>query len=191
MGREKKTGEDLHGADLHGANLIEKIRKVKVLILDVDGVLTDGRIIISDDGQETKCFNVRDGHGLKLIQRAGIEVIFLTGRKSLVVEQRARELGIKKIYQGVLDKLSVFKEILAADGLVPEQVAYAGDDIVDLPVLSRVGFSITVSDAHDEVMRAVDLVTKNPGGRGAIREVCEMILKTQGKWEELMGRYKA
>jgi len=201
MGREKKTGEDLHradlhgadlhGADLHGANLIEKIRKVKVLILDVDGVLTDGRIIISDDGQETKCFNVRDGHGLKLIQRAGIEVIFLTGRKSRVVEHRARELGIKKIYQGALDKLSVFKEILAADGLIPEQVAYAGDDIVDLPVLSRVGFSITVSDAHDEVLRAVDLVTKNPGGQGAIREVCEIILKTQGKWEELMGRYRA
>ena len=186
MGRGGKTG-----ADLHGAALIEKIRRVKVLMLDVDGMLTDGRIVISDDGQETKCFNVRDGHGLKLIQRAGIEVIFLTGRKSRVVEHRARELGIKKIYQGALDKLSVFKEILAADGLVPEQVAYAGDDIVDLPVLSRVGFSITVSDAHDEVMRAVDLVTKNPGGRGAIREVCEMILKTQGKWEELMGRYKA
>ena len=186
MGFEGKTGADLHGADL-----IEKIRKVKVLILDVDGVLTDGRIIISDDGQETKCFSVRDGHGLKLIQRAGIEVIFLTGRKSGVVEHRARELGIKKVYQGVLDKLSVFNEILAAEGLVPEQVAYAGDDIVDLPVLSRVGFSITVSDAHDEVLRAVDLVTKNPGGRGAIREVCEMILKTQGKWEELMGRYRA
>ncbi len=196
MGLEGKTGaglhgEVLHGADLHGAELTEKIRKVKVLMLDVDGVLTDGRIIISDDGQETKCFNVRDGHGLKLIQRAGIEVIFLTGRTSKVVEHRARELGIKKVHQGVLDKLSVFNEILAEEGLVPGQVAYAGDDIVDLPVLSRVGFSITVSDAHDEVLKAVDLVTKNPGGRGAIREVCEMILKTQGKWEELMGRYRA
>lgn len=191
MGLEGKTGPDLHGADLHGADLIEKIRKVKVLILDVDGVLTDGRIIISDDGQETKCFNVRDGHGLKLIQRAGIEVILLTGRKSRVVDHRARELGIKKVYQGALDKLSVFNEILAAEGLVPEQVACMGDDIVDLPVLRRSGFSITVSDAHDEVLRAVDLVTKNPGGRGAVREVCEMILKTQGKWEELMGRYRA
>ena len=157
----------------------------------MDGVLTDGRIIISDDGQETKCFNVRDGHGLKLVQRGGIEVILLTGRKSRVVEHRARELGIKRVYQGVLDKLSVFNEILAAEGLVPGQVAYAGDDIVDLPVLRRVGLSITVSDAHDEILKTVDLVTKNPGGRGAIREVCEMILKTQGKWEELMGRYRA
>ena len=180
MGLEKKTGADL----------VEKIRKLKVLILDVDGVLTDGRIIISDDGQETKCFHVRDGHGLKMIQRAGIEVIFLTGRKSRVVEHRALELGIKKVHQGVRDKLSVFNEILASEGLIPEQVAYAGDDIVDLPVLSRAGFSITVSDAHDEVLKAVDLVTKNPGGRGAIREVCETILKTQGKWEELMGRYR-
>jgi 3-deoxy-D-manno-octulosonate 8-phosphate phosphatase (KDO 8-P phosphatase) len=173
-----------------GADLIAKMRKVKVLILDVDGVLTDGRIIMSDDGQETKCFNVRDGHGLKLIRRAGIEVIFLTGRKSRVVELRARELGIEKVYQGVLDKLAVFNEILESSGLAPEQVACMGDDIVDLPVLRRVGFSITVSDAHEEVLMAVDLVTKNPGGRGAVREVCEMILKTQGMWEELMGRYR-
>ncbi len=174
-----------------GADLIAKIRNVKVLILDVDGVLTDGRIIMSDDGQETKCFNVRDGHGLKLIQRAGIDVIFLTGRKSRVVEHRARELGIEKVYQGSLDKLAVFNEILASSGLAPEQVACMGDDIVDLPVLRRAGFSIAVSDAHDEVLGAVDLVTKNPGGRGAVREVCELILKTQGMWEELMGRYRA
>jgi 3-deoxy-D-manno-octulosonate 8-phosphate phosphatase (KDO 8-P phosphatase) len=174
-----------------GADLIEKVRKVKVLILDVDGVLTDGRIILSDDGQETKCFNVRDGHGLKLIRRAGIEVIFLTGRTSKVVELRARELGVEKVYQGSLDKLSVFNDILASAGLVPEQVAYMGDDIVDMPVLRRAGFSITVCDAHDEVLGAVDLVTKNAGGRGAVREVCEMILKTQGIWEELMDRYRA
>jgi 3-deoxy-D-manno-octulosonate 8-phosphate phosphatase (KDO 8-P phosphatase) len=145
---------------------------------------------MSDDGQETKCFNVRDGHGLKLIRRAGIDVIFLTGRKSRVVELRARELGIEKVYQGVLDKLAVFNEILESSGLAPEQVACMGDDIVDLPVLRRVGFSITVSDAHEEVLMAVDLVTKHPGGRGAVREVCEMILKTQGMWEELMGRYR-
>lgn len=174
-----------------GAGLVEKMRKVKVLILDVDGVLTDGRIIISDDGQETKCFHVRDGHGLKMIKRAGIDVMFLTGRKSRVVEHRARELGVDKVYQGALDKLAIFNEILAAGGLGPEQTAYMGDDIVDLPVLRRAGFSVTVCDAHSEVLRTVDLVTQNPGGRGAVREVCEMILKAQGKWEELMGRYRA
>ncbi len=174
-----------------GAGLIDKMRKVKVLILDVDGVLTDGRIVISDDGQETKCFHVRDGHGLKMIQRAGIEVMFLTGRKSQVVEHRARELGVNKVYQGVLDKLAIFSEILADAKLSAEQVAYMGDDIVDLPVLKRAGFSITVCDSHGEVMRAVDLVTQNAGGRGAVREVCEMILKAQGKWEKIMERYRA
>ncbi len=173
-----------------GAELVKKMRKVKALILDVDGVLTDGRIIIGDDGQETKCFHVRDGHGLKMIKRAGIEVMFLTGRRSRVVERRARELGVEKVYQGALDKLAVFNEILATGGYVPAQVAYMGDDIVDLPVLSRVGLSITVADSHGEVLKAVDLVTKNPGGRGAVREVCEMILKAQGKWEELMVRYR-
>ena len=174
-----------------GAGLIEKMRKVKVLLLDVDGVLTDGRIILSDDGQETKCFDVRDGHGLKMIQRAGIEVMFLTGRKSRVVEHRARELGVDRVYQGALDKLAVYQEILSQEGLVPEQTAYMGDDIVDLPVLRQAGFSVTVCDAHAEVLRMVDLVTKSRGGRGAVREVCELILKAQGKWEELTRRYRA
>ena len=174
-----------------GSALADKIGKVKVLILDVDGVLTDGRIVISDDGQETKCFNVRDGHGLKMIRRAGVEVMFLTGRKSRVVEHRARELGVERLYQGALDKLAVLQEILNSTGLSPGQVAYMGDDIVDLPVLRRAGFSVTVSDAHEDVLKAVDLVTKNPGGRGAGREVCEIILKVQGKWEGLMERYRA
>ena len=174
-----------------GSALADKIGKVKVLILDVDGVLTDGRIVISDDGQETKCFNVRDGHVLKMIRRAGVEVMFLTGRKSRVVEHRARELGVERLYQGALDKLAVLQEILNSTGLSPGQVAYMGDDIVDLPVLRRAGFSVTVSDAHEDVLKAVDLVTKNPGGRGAVREVCEIILKVQGKWEGLMERYRA
>lgn len=174
-----------------GSALADKIGKVKVLILDVDGVLTDGRIVISDDGQETKFFNVRDGHGLKMIRRAGVEVMFLTGRKSRVVEHRARELGVERVYQGALDKLAVLQEILNSTGLSPGDVAYMGDDIVDLPVLRRAGFSVTVSDAHEDVLKAVDLVTKNPGGRGAVREVCEIILKVQGKWEGLMERYRA
>lgn len=174
-----------------GSALVDRIRNVKVLILDVDGVLTDGRIILSDDGQETKCFNVRDGHGLKMIRRAGVEVMFLTGRKSLAVEHRARELGVERVYQGALDKLAVLEEIMATTGLSPGQVAYMGDDIVDLPVLRRAGFSVTVSDAHEDVLQAVDLVTRNAGGRGAVREVCEIILKAQGKWKGLTERYRA
>ena len=174
-----------------GPALLEKIRNVKVLILDVDGVLTDGRIIISDDGQETKGFNVRDGHGLKMIKRIGIEVIFLTGRKSRVVEHRARELGVERVYQGILDKRAAFEDLVARGGMTPGQVAYMGDDIVDLPVLRRVGFSATVSDAHHEVLKAVDLVTVNPGGRGAVREICEIIIRAQGKWDEIMARYRA
>lgn len=179
-----------HGAKL-GSALADKIRKVKALILDVDGVLTDGRIVIGDDGQETKSFNVRDGHGLKMIRRAGVEVVFLTGRTSRVVEHRARELGVERVHQGALDKLSVFDEILASMGFIRDEVAYMGDDIVDLPVLRRAGFSVTVRDAHEDVLKAVDLVTQNPGGRGAVREVCEIILKVQGKWETLTERYRA
>jgi len=173
------------------SNLADRMRDVKALILDVDGVLTDGRIVISDDGQETKCFNVRDGHGLKMIRRAGIEVMFLTGRKSRVVEHRARELGVERVYQGVSDKLAVFEEILEATGLAPGQVAYMGDDIVDLPVLRRAGVSVTVCDAHQDVLGVADLVTRNAGGRGAVREVCEILLKAQGKWDGLMERYRA
>jgi len=174
-----------------GSALADKIRNVKVLILDVDGVLTDGLIIIGDDGQETKGFHVRDGHGLKMIRRAGVEVMLLTGRKSRVVEHRARELGVERVYQGALDKLAVFEEILRTGNLTAGQVAYMGDDIVDLPVLKRAGFSVTVSDAHEDVLKIVDLVTQNAGGRGAVREVCEIILKVQGKWETLMERYRA
>ena len=166
-----------------------KLARIKMLLLDVDGVLTDGRVIINDSGEETKAFDVRDGHGLKLLQRAGLEVGIITGRSSRVVEHRMRELGIGLVYQGVKNKLEPFDEILARFQLSPQQVAYVGDDVVDLPVLRRVGFSATVADGCPDLFDLVDFVSSRPGGRGAVREVCEMLLKAQGRWSELIRRY--
>lgn len=168
----------------------EKARIIKLLILDVDGVMTDGRIIYTDGGEEIKAFDVKDGHGVKLLMRGGVDVAILTGRESRVVLHRANNLGIDMVFQGAKDKLRVFEEILKAKGLKDEEVCYLGDDLVDAPVMSRVGLSIAVSDAHDELKGCVDYVTKGRGGRGAVREACELILKAQGKWEGLTSRYR-
>lgn len=166
-----------------------RLEKIKLLLLDVDGVLTDGRIIINDGGQETKCFDVRDGHGMKLLQRSGVRIGIITGRSSKVVEHRMRELGIELVYQGVKDKLAPFQEILARYRLTPEQIAYVGDDLVDLPILKRVGFSATVADGCEELKPLVHHVTRHRGGRGAVREICEMILRANGFWDDLTARY--
>ena len=170
--------------------LLNKIRKVKLLILDVDGVMTDGRIIIDDAGLESKQFDVRDGHGLKMLMRCGIGVALLTGRTSRVVEHRAADLGITQVYQGVWKKAEAFSGILERYKLAPEETAYVGDDIVDIPLLKRVGFAVAVADAVPEARNVADYVTKRPGGRGAVREVCEMILTGQGRWEEVAERYE-
>lgn len=168
----------------------EKARLIKLLILDVDGVMTDGRIIYTDGGEEIKAFDVKDGHGVKLLMRGGVDVAILTGRESRVVLHRANDLGINMVFQGAKDKLLVFEEILKAKGLKEEEVCYLGDDLVDAQVMNRVGLSIAVSDAHDELKGCVDYVTKGRGGRGAVRETCELILKAQGKWEGLTLRYR-
>jgi len=170
--------------------LLSKIRKVRLLILDVDGVLTDGLIIIDDAGLESKQFDVRDGHGLKILMRCGVDVALLTGRRSKVVEHRAADLGITEVYQGVWNKAEAFAGVLERYKLAPEETAYVGDDIVDIPLLKRVGFSIAVADAVPEARTIVDYVTKRPGGRGAVREVCEMILAAQGRWGEVAARYE-
>lgn len=167
----------------------ERLKKIKLLLLDVDGVLTDGRIILNDRGEETKAFNVRDGHGLKMLQRVGVDVGIITGRHSRVVAHRMRELGITLIVQGAKNKLDPFTQILAAQGLSPEQVAYVGDDVVDLPILRRVGFAATVADASEDVKPLVHYVSTFPGGGGAVRDICEMLLKAQGKWDALVARY--
>ncbi len=166
-----------------------KIQKITHLVLDVDGVLTDGRIIYDDRGRELKFFDVKDGHGLKLLMRAGIEVIFLTGRKSKVVDIRAKDLGVRDVYQGAKNKMEVFEGILAGKGLAAEQVACVGDDLTDLPLLRKAGFSAAVADAPDYVRSATDYVTTRKGGRGAVREICELILRAQEKWDAVVSRY--
>jgi 3-deoxy-D-manno-octulosonate 8-phosphate phosphatase (KDO 8-P phosphatase) len=171
-------------------SLQSKLKKIKMLILDVDGVLTDGRVIMDDNGHETKNFNVRDGHGLKMIQRYGIKVALLTGRQSEVVKHRARDLEIKEVYQKVFNKKEVLAKILKKNKLTADQVAFVGDDIIDIPVLKAVGFSAAVADAYDVVKKSVDYITQNKGGRGAVRELCDLILQAQGKWPEVAAGYE-
>ena len=167
----------------------KQLAKIKLLLLDVDGVLTDGRIIYDNHGSELKAFDVKDGHGLKMLQRAGIKIGIITGRSSRVVARRAEELGIEILYQGALRKFEPYQEILSDFNLRDEQVAYVGDDVVDLPILQRVGFSATVADAVPEVLPLVDYVASRPGGRGAVREICDLLLRASGQWDELTKRY--
>lgn len=169
----------------------ERVEKIRLLLLDVDGVMTDGRIIYDDRGGETKAFDVKDGHGLKLLQRAGIRVGIITGRQSAVVDRRAAELGIDLVYQGAKDKLVPFAEILEKTGLHDEEVAYVGDDYPDLPILRRVGFAVTVADAVEDLKAHVHYVTRQGGGRGAVREICDLLLKESGRWEMVTDRYFA
>ena len=171
-------------------NIKEKLKKIKLLILDVDGVMTDGGIIMDSEGRELKKFNVRDGHGIKVLQRYGIKVAILTGRQSKVVEYRAKDLDIKDVYQKVFNKKEVFEKILKKHKVSADEAAYMGDDIIDIPVLKRVGFSAAVADAVDVVKKSVDYITKNTGGHGAVRELCEMILQAQGKWQEVAAKYE-
>jgi 3-deoxy-D-manno-octulosonate 8-phosphate phosphatase (KDO 8-P phosphatase) len=169
--------------------LLEKMRRVRVLISDVDGVLTDGRIIVNSEGVESKQFDVRDGHGLKLLIRYGIDVILVTGRNSRLVEWRAADLGIGEIYQGVWDKGEVFDEIVKKRGVTPGEIACIGDDVVDIPMMRRAGFSAAVADAVAEVIKTADYVAAAPGGRGAVREICEMLLKACGHWGDIAAHY--
>ncbi len=166
-----------------------KAARIGLLLLDVDGVLTNGQIIYDGAGNELKMFDVRDGHGLKLLQRAGIRVGIITGRSSEVVARRAAELGIEIVYQGAADKLVPYREIVEQTGVPEAEIAYVGDDLVDLPVLRRVGFAATVADADAEVRRRVDYVAGLPGGRGAVREICELLLKAGGHWDRVTARY--
>ncbi len=167
----------------------DRLKKIKLLILDVDGVMTDGRIIFDSNGVESKFFNVKDGHGIKMLQRSGIEVGIVSGRQSQVVANRAKELGITLVYQGSLDKLTPYLDILEKTGLADEQIAYVGDDIIDLPVMRRVGFAAAPADALEYVIQHAHFVTRNRGGWGAVREVCDLILMAQGMWETITARY--
>lgn len=167
----------------------ERAQHIRLLLLDVDGVMTDGRIIYDGNGVESKFFNVKDGFGIKQLQRAGIEVGIISGRHSKVSADRAAELGIDIVYQKVSDKLVPYQEILRHKGLSDRQVAYMGDDIMDLPILKRVGLAAAPADAVGDVLPHVHYVAANRGGWGAVRELCDLILKGQGRWEEMTARY--
>ncbi len=162
-------------------SLAAKANKIKLLLLDVDGVMTDGTIILDSRGNETKAFHVRDGHGIKLAQREGIVIGIITGRSSEAVNLRARELGIQEVHQGARDKLAVYDSLVSKYGLRDEEIAYIGDDSVDVDIFERVGLAAAVADADPSVKPHVDMITKAAGGRGAVREVIALILKNRVK----------
>lgn len=164
-------------------------KAVQLAIFDVDGVLTDGSLFIGDDGQEYKAFNSRDGHGLKMMQRNGVAAGIITGRTSKVVEHRVADLGIQHVYQGCADKLPVYEQLITDLGLAPEQTAFIGDDIVDLPIMLRVGLSIATADAHPMVKQHSHWITPSVGGRGAARDVAELLMFAHGKYESEMVKY--
>ena len=166
-------------------------RTIRLLLLDVDGVLTDGRIILDSEGGETKQFDVRDGSAIKWLVRSGVKVAFLSGRSSPVVERRARELGVEVVVEGAKQKLPAFRALLRRLGCRAEEVCYVGDDLPDIPVLLRVGVACTVADAPREVKDVCPVVTQAAGGRGAVREIAEKILQAQGAWHKLVAGYLA
>lgn len=166
-----------------------KAKAIKMVIFDVDGVLTNGSLIIGDDGQEYKAFHSRDGHGIKMLLKTGVEVAIITGRTSEVVNHRIRDLGIKTVYQGQHDKTIAFADLLASKNLTADECAYVGDDVVDLPVMGQVGLAIAVQDAHPMVTQHAHWQTPSKGGQGAGRDVCEMIMEAQGHLQSELQSY--
>lgn len=167
-------------------NIIEKAKKIKLVILDVDGVLTDGGILLDNNGNESKRFHVRDGHGIKMLNRTVIKTAIITGRTSEVVRKRAEELGITEVHQGIFKKITVLDELLKKYKINYGNVAYMGDDIVDIEILQKVGLSAAPSDAEAEAKECADFVTARGGGRGAAREFIDLILKSAGLWDKLL-----
>jgi len=171
------------------AEKIEKIKRIKLLIVDVDGVLTDGRLYFDHVGNEYKCFHARDGLGLKLLRQSGVEVAVISGRTSASVSLRMQNLGINHVYQGYEDKRQAFAEIVSHLQLSAEQTAHIGDDLLDLPIMRRAGFAIAVQDANFAIKPYADWCTSTPGGQGAVREVCDMIMLQQGSFDVALQEY--
>jgi 3-deoxy-D-manno-octulosonate 8-phosphate phosphatase (KDO 8-P phosphatase) len=182
------TGNDPKQPLDHG-EIERRAREVRMLVFDVDGVLTDGSLFYDNQGQEYKAFNSRDGHGIKMLRASGVESGIITGRTSRIVLHRARNLGIEHIHQGAEDKLEALRTLLRDTGLQAQQIAYMGDDVVDLPVLNRCGLAITVPDAPAEVKQRSHVVTLAQAGRGAAREACELIMRLQGTWAAQIALY--
>ncbi|WP_319380038.1 HAD hydrolase family protein [Thiomicrorhabdus sp.] len=169
--------------------LVDKARKIKLLILDIDGVMTDNKLIYSDQGIELKAFYTRDGHGMVMLQKSGVEIGIITGRKSPLIDKRMRDLKVKHVYQGVPDKLPSFQDLVSRLGLELDEIAYIGDDILDLPILMRVGLSVTPADGDPEVKSRVDHISAFSGGNGCVREMCELLMKSQETWQQHMDFY--
>jgi 3-deoxy-D-manno-octulosonate 8-phosphate phosphatase (KDO 8-P phosphatase) len=167
----------------------DRARRVRLLLFDVDGVLTDGIVTMHADGSESKGFHIKDGAAIVWAQRAGLAVGLISSRASGATAQRAAQLAIRIVQQGVANKRAAFEQVLRESGAEPQEIAYMGDDLLDLPVLARVGLAAAPADAAEEVVRAAHWVSRAPGGRGAVRELIEMVLRTQGHWERIVDAY--
>ncbi len=170
-------------------DLVERAALVRMVLLDVDGVLTDGRIYMRSDGGESKAFHARDGHGVRMGQRGGLLFGIITGRESSVVSERASELYITEVHQGIYDKLECLNGIVERLKISPEHVCFVGDDMVDVPVMRRVGLAVAPADASPETREIAHHVTQLPGGRGVVREVVDLLLHASGKWNQVTERY--
>ncbi len=171
------------------SDAIQKAARIKLMIFDVDGILTDGSLHFGPDGEALKTFNVLDGQGIRLLQNAGIATAIISARSSAIVSKRASDLGITHVRQGIHDKKSAFLDLLAELNLAGNECGFIGDDVIDLPVLSRVGLAMSVPNGHAEVRSRVDYVTSAIGGKGAVREVCDFILKAQNKYDMALSEY--
>jgi len=170
--------------------LLSRARAIKLLICDIDGVLTDGSVMLGNAGEELKAFNIKDGFGLRAIQQFGIQVALITGRQSTLVERRAAELDIKHVYQGNTNKRAAFAELLNCLKLAPSQAAHIGDDFPDLPLFTQVGLAAAPADGHPVLRERAHFVTRANGGAGAVREVCDLLLQAQGHWPQLLAEYQ-
>ncbi|MGB2600617.1 MAG: HAD hydrolase family protein [Candidatus Omnitrophota bacterium] len=179
----------IHMNEKYSPELIEKAKKIKLLALDIDGVLTDGRLVYGNYGDEIKNFDVNDGFGMFMVMRSGIKCIIVTAKASKVVEKRAKELKVDKVYQDFHYKIEALHKIRKKFKVSDEEICFVGDDLIDIPILRRVGLAVCPTNAMDDVKHFVHFITEKRGGRGAVREVCDFILKAQGSWSEVTKRY--
>jgi 3-deoxy-D-manno-octulosonate 8-phosphate phosphatase (KDO 8-P phosphatase) len=169
--------------------IAERARRIKLLLMDCDGVMTDGRLWLTTDGDEQKAFHARDGQGISLLHQAGLQTGIITGRRSAAVQRRAKDLKMSYVRQYAKDKVKALEEILAEADVTADECGFIGDDVSDIPVMNRVGFPVAVADAVEDTKQAAHYITALKGGQGAVREVCDLILKAQGRWDEVLGRF--
>lgn len=181
--------DSVNNALMINEDLVKRLKNIKLLILDVDGVMTDGGLTIGDDGLEYKTFHAHDGLGMKLLKATGVSLAIITGRTSNVVKQRAESTGVAHFYQGAEDKLEAFRDLMQSSGLRAEQCAFMGDDVVDLPPMLQCGLAIAVPDSPRLLLDRAHYVTRKAGGRGAVREVCELIMQAQGTFDAQMAQF--